>query len=197
MGVKYVLNKNDALSQNLYDDTDTFPKDKYKLIWQDAPWQIYENMDALPRFFIAENFLVATNSAVSIGDVYNKNINLERTVILNNKPDLKIDSNAIGSASLISYNSNKVEIKTSVSSNSLLFLSDSYYNGWEALIDGKRTGILKADYSFRAVAVPSGVHIVTFSYNPPLFYLGLKLSVLSLLTFLIIIFGIKIYEKKK
>ncbi|GEM_PF-2895121 len=48
----------------------------------------------------------------------------------------------------------------------LLFLSDSWYPGWKAFVDGKEEKIYRANFLFRAVKVNSGDHIVEFRYRP-------------------------------
>jgi hypothetical protein len=57
-----------------------------------------------------------------------------------------------------------------------LLLSDTYYPGWAAAVDGAPAPILHGDYAFRAVAVPAGAHTVTFDYQPSSLRTGLWLS---------------------
>src|SRR4030042_1029372 len=49
-----------------------------------------------------------------------------------------------GTAEIISYKPQEVVIKTNSGQPKLLFLSDNYYPGWKAQVDGDRTGILRA-----------------------------------------------------
>ena len=55
-------------------------------------------------------------------------------------------------------------------------LSDTNYPGWVATIDGRATPVLRADYAFRAVAVPAGAHTVVFDYQPNSLRVGWLLS---------------------
>jgi uncharacterized membrane protein YfhO len=80
-------------------------------------------------------------------------------------PDIKIEKDATGSAKIISYTPNEIVIKTSSNSTALLFLSDNYYPGWKASVNGKNSKIYRADYSFRAVIVPKGDSVVEFLFN--------------------------------
>ncbi|RPJ42128.1 MAG: hypothetical protein EHM19_10885, partial [Candidatus Latescibacterota bacterium] len=61
----------------------------------------------------------------------------------------------------------------------LLVLTDSFYPGWVAEVDGRREEILRANRIFRAVAVPPGVHRVVFAYRPASLRAGALLSLLS------------------
>jgi hypothetical protein len=55
-------------------------------------------------------------------------------------------------------------------------LSDTAYPGWRAFVDGRPQPLLIADYNFRAVAVPEGVHTLLFEYAPFSVTLGLLIS---------------------
>ncbi|MCC7362672.1 MAG: YfhO family protein [Anaerolineales bacterium] len=57
-----------------------------------------------------------------------------------------------------------------------LVVTDAYYPGWEATVDGRPTPILRADVMFRAVALTAGTHTVVFSYAPRSVTVGLWVS---------------------
>jgi uncharacterized membrane protein YfhO len=55
----------------------------------------------------------------------------------------------------------------------VLVLLDAYDKGWTAsLEDGTPVRILRANALVRAVVVPAGAHVVTFSYQTPLLKAG-------------------------
>ncbi|HEY9713080.1 MAG TPA: YfhO family protein, partial [Chroococcales cyanobacterium] len=57
-----------------------------------------------------------------------------------------------------------------------LVLTDHYYPGWQAYIDGVRRPIFKCNTDMRAVYVPPGAHLIEFNYEPESFKLGCYLS---------------------
>ena len=61
-----------------------------------------------------------------------------------------------------------------------LVLSDTYYTGWTASIDGQPTTVLRGDVLFRVVAVPGGEHDVEFRFEPISVKLGVAISLVSL-----------------
>ena len=63
-----------------------------------------------------------------------------------------------------------------VTAPALLVLSDSFFPGWEALVDGTRAPIVCADYAFRGVALAAGEHRVEFRYRPRSFRAGVALA---------------------
>jgi hypothetical protein len=68
---------------------------------------------------------------------------------------------------------------------SLLLLTDTFYPGWRAFVDGKELPILKANYCFRAVMLPENTKYLTFKYDPISWKLGCSASFLSLLVLII------------
>ena len=48
----------------------------------------------------------------------------------------------------------------------VVVLSEIYYPGWEAKIDGKPIELGRANYILRALRVPAGNHVVELKYEP-------------------------------
>lgn len=71
---------------------------------------------------------------------------------------------------------NEVLVRVRLTRPGFLVLADTYYPGWTARMDGQNVPILRANYLFRAVYVPSGSHIVEFKYLPLSFWIGVVLS---------------------
>ncbi len=83
-------------------------------------------------------------------------------------------------------NPNRLDIQVSSPADGWLVVSDAWYPGWRAWVDGKETRILRADYLFRAVAVPAGKHQVVLAYQPLSFWGGATLSLFSLLALIFV-----------
>lgn len=197
LGIKYILHKDDLLSEEFDPDYVTFPEEKYELVWQDNPWQIYENKEVLPRYFLASNYKIIEDKDKRLNAIYDKETSLQKTVILEEDPGIQLGEIASSSVELLSYNPNKISFKINTDANSLFFISDNYFTGWKALVDEKEVKIYKANYSFRAVPVEKGTHKLEMYYYPESFSLGLRVSIISLFVFLIYItFFKKLYEKK-
>jgi hypothetical protein len=60
-----------------------------------------------------------------------------------------------------------------------LVLNDTWYPGWKATVDGRDTPIRHANVAFRAVEVPAGHHVVTFTYQPASVRIGVALSAVA------------------
>jgi len=60
-----------------------------------------------------------------------------------------------------------------------LLLTDAFYPGWQAWVDGTPARIYQADYVLRAVPLGPGPHRVEFRYQPASFRTGLWVSGLA------------------
>ena len=78
-------------------------------------------------------------------------------------------------------NPNRMEIQSSSRTPAWLALSDVWYPGWQARVDGKPVPLLRANYLFQALRVPEGEHQIVLVYQPLSFWGGAALSLLSLL----------------
>lgn len=154
LGVKYVLSLSDL---NL---------PKLTKVFQEGETQVYENNKVLPRTFFVEDIEVARSKNESIQMMFNKDINLEKTAVVEIEeentskiPTMKL---SIGNAKINQYGENKIIVSTDNPSEGFLVLTDSFYPTWKAKIDGEATKIYRTDYNFRGVVVPGGKHMVVF-----------------------------------
>lgn len=172
LGVKYLIfNKSEI----------PFEKQSH-VLWQDNKWYIKINLEALPRIYTAADIRVINNPDKILKKLFSHDFNPKTTVILEQKPILPIINsveNKKNTAKINNYQENKISISVNNESNNLLVLSDNFYPGWKAFIDGKETKIYRANYTFRAIEVPKGNHNVEFIYQPESLKLGIIISIIS------------------
>lgn len=100
-----------------------------------------------------------------------------------NKDDIFLN----GQAEIVSHTPSRVRIRTESPEAKFLILTDNYYNGWKAKIDGQKAEILRPYSTFRAVEIGSGEHQVEFYYNSDIFKLGAFLSIVGIITLVFVI----------
>jgi hypothetical protein len=72
-----------------------------------------------------------------------------------------------GSARVTAYEDNRLELEAASPTEGIMVLSEVYYPGWKAYVDGAETEILRTDYNLRGIAFPEGSHHVEFRFMPP------------------------------
>lgn len=86
----------------------------------------------------------------------------------------------LGAAEIRLHAPERVEIRVDAPRDGILVLTDVWYPGWRASVNGRDAEVLRANGLFRAVRVPAGRSDVVFEYRPASFRRGLALSALSL-----------------
>ncbi len=183
LSVKTIIDKTDDPENDWGPNNDKFDPKLFVFVKQINKWKFYKNKNVFPRALLFGDFVVKKDKIIET--LFKPAFNIKKTLILEKNPSINISSENSGSAKIISYEPSKVVIKTDAESSKLLFLSDSFYPGWSASIDGKKTQILRADYSFRAVSVPGGSHQVIFNYDPGSFKIGLALTMFGFLVWIL------------
>lgn len=80
---------------------------------------------------------------------------VRKTVLLEKESEEKIESREVkGNVEFASYTPNEIILKTESDNGGWLVLTDTYYPGWKAFVDGKETKIYRGDFTFRTIALP-------------------------------------------
>jgi len=147
--------------------------------------KIYENRDALPRAFFVRGYLVVRDPAEALAALSSDGFDPSVYVILEKEPaPLAPPADARPGRSqveVVDYTPNRVAVEVNLSADGFLVLSDLYYPGWRAFVDGVEHEVYKADYALRAVQLKAGEHRVEFVFDPLSFRVGLSVSAVTLL----------------
>lgn len=98
-----------------------------------------------------------------------------------NDPGLSLVGDATGSTARIREGTaNSVVLEADIrQATSMVILSDSYYPGWQAAVDGTPAKIYLVNCAMRGVLVAPGKHVITMTYRPFSLLLGLGISLLT------------------
>ncbi len=156
------------------------PPAGWKEVFRGPGAGIYENLDALPRAFLAGSQVWIHRRPVPFFDPA---IDPGKTVFFEDA-SLRLPGPAFrnGRARVVEDGPDRVRVQTRADGWAWLVLLDNDYPGWKALLDGKKPlPIHRAYGTYRAVAVPPGTHQVAFTYRPASWRAGLLLGMLGLL----------------
>lgn len=188
LGIKYVIHK---ISDN--QKVWTFPywkyQDQFKLIYEDNKYQIFQNNLVFPRAFLVGHYDIINNNQAILDKMFNKDFSLQDKIVLENDPQIGQLNGFPGEAKIISFSPNIINIKTNAKNKSMLFLSNPYYPGWIAKVDGSNVPIYRANYAFQAVPVNEGNHNVELIYDPQSFRIGVYLALLGILGVVMLLFA--------
>jgi len=155
------------------------PGTRFKKVSTDGRLMVFENRDVLPRAFMTGKYLVENKPDALLTALDSSAIDLRKTALLEKEPiqtEMTIRGPGQAEAHILNYANNAVTIKTNSDRPGILVLLDQYFPGWKVFVDGEEKEILRTDYLFRGVYVPSGVHTVEYRYRPTTLFVSLAIS---------------------
>ena len=163
--------------------------------------KLYRNRNPLPRAWLVKDHRVLDAKSI-LAILSGKEFNPRKEVLLEEIPQwvtpnsdvraycytplLRRTPNSIGGPpEIVSETNNRLLIHVKAAQNAFLVLSDTYFPGWKAYLDGNPVKIFRANYNFRAVSIPPGKHEVKFVYNPMSVKLGALVTSLGIIGILV------------
>jgi hypothetical protein len=142
---------------------------------------VYRNDRVLPRAFAVDQVEVVSSSDAALAWVKAHPQRLRDTAVVEHAPLTRLDVGSARAAtvSVADYQPLAVRIDVSAPGSMLLIVTDTYYPGWQARLDGHATAIYRTHGVFRAVLVPAGAHRVEFRYVPVVFWRGLAIAAIA------------------
>ena len=140
---------------------------------------VYRYPDALPRAYMVGQYKVEADPDLCLRYMASRRFDKRAEVVLEREPKAVIGPG--GTVRITRYDNEEVAIAIGDKEGGLLVLSDTFYPGWRAYVDGVEQAILRANHVFRAVVVPSGAAEVVFAFEPASFRYGLLGSGLAAL----------------
>jgi len=178
LGAKYIVHKFSDGNFAWAFPFEAYPPEQFTKLYDDGSYRVFENNTSFPRAFTVSDVRIVKDNEKLLQLMFENNLKNMAFV----QEDVGVTSHAsTGSAQIVEYESSRVRIKTMTSQSELLVLTDNFYPGWKATVNGKSAKIVKTDYSFRGVVVPAGESEVVFSYIPKSFIWGLVLALFGLL----------------
>jgi hypothetical protein len=148
--------------------------------------KIYENLAKLPPAFVVHQARVVSDDQAALDILRSPDLDPAREVILSDGEPLASEDGE-SNVDLIAYRAEQIQLAVTLDAPGYLVLTDAYYPGWTAEVDGRAATILRADLYFRAIALEPGDHEVTFRFRPASVRIGLGVSLVAWLVFILLL----------
>lgn len=137
----------------------------------------------LPRAWFVYNYKVISDDEKIKEFMSQPEFDPSQIVVL--EEDIKLPSEQKVSwnswnAKINSYKLNSISLDVSTPNDGILVLSEIFYPGWKAYIDGVEQNILRANWNLRAVVVEKGEHKIEICFEPKPFYDGAIISLATI-----------------
>jgi hypothetical protein len=137
--------------------------------------KIYQNLEVLPRAFVVHQAQVRVEDQAALDLLQDPAFDPAQQVILSSGTGMT-GSGGKSHAEIETYQPEKIQMRASLDAPGYLVLTDTFYPGWKATVDGQAVPILRADLYFRAVALEPGDHEIALRYAPASVYAGLVIG---------------------
>jgi hypothetical protein len=145
------------------------------------PYTVWENRTVLPRAFVVfRSAPLPERSEVLprlLATDFRNEVLLEHDAA---SPSATAASDTERRAIIRRHEPNRVIVEVEPGPAGWLVLADIWYPGWKCRIADNPVSIVRADYLFRAVAVPEGRCELVFTYEPESFLWGRRISLATL-----------------
>jgi hypothetical protein len=162
------------------------------IVYSGTDGVVVRNPDALPRAFVAYRWRPSSgvDASMYLMAFGNSRSDMQDPVIESPAPAPTGPAPPATAARIVASSDASVTIDARALAPGRLVLTNVYYPGWRATVDGKRVPILAADAAFQAVAVGKGRHVIKLTYAPASVAHGEWISLLCLvITLLALIAG--------
>ncbi|MEZ5503560.1 MAG: YfhO family protein [Halioglobus sp.] len=139
-------------------------------------------VDALPRAYAVGQYVLAADEQESLAAIKTHRSFLGHMVVLENAVPTFPSRTASAPDNRVTirrHTANQVELEAELAAPSLVILTDAYYPGWQAFVDGKVAAVYRANSLFRAVEVAAGKHTIVYRYHPASLRWGLIITLVS------------------
>ena len=145
------------------------------------PYAVYRNLESYPRAFVVPAAAPLPERS-QVLEALNRT-DFMRTVLLENysQPAKEPGSQTLPAARISEYLPNRVTVTLDGDGGGYLVLTDVWFPGWTCTVDGEPAPVYRANFLFRAVALPANAHEVIFRFWPVSYQRGKPISSLALM----------------
>jgi len=155
LNVRYVLSKRDLDGPGL------------ERVYEEGKVKAYRMGDPLPRAWVVYSTVIADDNQVF--DLLNaEDFDPRATAVLaadEVAPQLPGQSSPGGAVQIVEAQPGRLVLDVTLESDGLLVVSQPFYPGWQARVDGEKANIYRVDYLLQGVPVSAGSQRVEFSYH--------------------------------
>jgi hypothetical protein len=171
------------------------------VVYRGSDAVIYRNSRALPRVFVVDHQTTVANDHDALAAVTAPGFD-GRGVAVTEKPvaglaRARTAATPHASARLAHYGAQRIVIDAAASRRSLVVLTDDFYPGWTATVDGHPATVRRVDYLLRGVEVGPGRHTIVMRYEPKSWLFGWIVSLICLAGLLVAVAGALITRRRR
>ena len=153
-------------------------------VYHDSKWKVYANPNSYPAAWTVHQAVVERSPARLLQRLESSELDFHRQALVDRPLESALEPRIEGVAENVKFGTcgaNRIELTVRAQSRGLLVLSEIYFPGWIATVNGKDGRIYEVDGGLRGVVVPRGESQVVLRYSPRSFWFGAFLGLAAFL----------------
>ncbi|PWU12654.1 MAG: hypothetical protein C5B51_00300 [Terriglobia bacterium] len=145
--------------------------------------KVYRNPEAFPRLWTVHH-ASSTTSQDLVARLRSANLRNE-VFLTGSAPTLDL-CNSADDVRVLQRSATRVALDAQMACRGMIVLSQTFFPGWEATVDGRHANLYEAYGAIQGVVVDGGAHEVEIRYRPVIVYWGALLTTLGLTAVLVL-----------
>jgi hypothetical protein len=155
--------------------------------------RVFRRPSALPRAFVVEHATAVGTREAAFAGITRADFWPAREAYVEAPADALPPPGAGGTVRLTAWEPEELRLAVSAPRPVLVVVSQAYFPGWQARVDGARVPVYPADYVLLGIPVPAGDHEVVLAYRPLSVRAGAVLSAVGVAALL----GLAVLGRKR
>jgi hypothetical protein len=158
---------------------------RWPVIYGDAQVAIQQAPETLPRAYFVSRATYSGDDSEALARLTAPEFDSRQEVVIMKKEGQEIFVGApptpanFRPVEVKELNPQELQLHVDAPVSGFVVLTDAFYPGWQATVDGQTAEVWQANLAFRAVAVAAGPHEINFKYHPATFTFGLWTSIIT------------------
>lgn len=174
-----LLNSQNGNAMSL--DLERLPSARWRKLARFGAVEVFENLNFLPRaWFVTKTVTLSDAEALQVikKGRFNDGSQFDpASVALVESEPLSTTSPLDGASEkatveVVSYEPDRITLRAKNKHPGFLVLSEVFYPGWQAFVDGTRFDIQRTNFVLRGLSLPPGDHLVEFRFHPQSLFWG-------------------------
>jgi hypothetical protein len=157
---------------------------KYKTVTEEGgKINFVRHISYLPRAFVVHRMYVARNDSDCVRYLASTEFDHRSVAVFDEDPGFALPAYSTSpswKAAVTAYANNEITLDVETSTEGILVLSEMFYPGWTARVDGIREDVYRVDYNLRGIVIPARRHAVVVRFEPSSFSRGALITLTTL-----------------
>jgi hypothetical protein len=152
------------------------------LVYEEGEDKVFKLGDPFARAWFVGQTEMVPDEAQAIARLARDDFDLRRLAVVDRPISVSLEADTSNASfTITTWQPNSLHIQTQTAGQHLLVLSQIYYPGWQATVDGQAAELWRVNTILQGVMIPPGGHTLALTFSPLTFRVGAVISIAALI----------------